>query len=446
LNSKLKSAVWLVVGLLIGASGAAAAATSSGERAVAYTKVRKAPPYEGFFTDPDTGFRVWRLGGSQQEMGSRLPYPDGNEALGILHGQHFYSKTSPVNRDETLVLGSGGQNQPYAALWSLKQHRLLAWVPGPQQEAHVQQRQLLWDRHDPLVYWFTEGDQLMRARIEPRTFKVRVARWDRFPEYRYVTFGYGEGNFSDDGRRIVLMGPDQKSGFTFMQPYEVEQKKVLPRRQLTSETQPEVDWAGVDPTGRYILFDQSVPVRRTVVVSFAKAATDVPMVIYEHAKHSDFVVDRQGEAWIVYGNWQGLFASRLSDGTDRKVWPVDNGGNVPFSVSGHVARVAGQAGMVLVSRNVDGGLYLVDIDEPARVRYVGNSRQGRKPEQARDPDAVWGVDTEGEVTFYKREPRGAVSRSGKYVFFTGDYQVYLPSGYDPEPEWCRAYLNMIEVE
>ncbi|HPE61329.1 MAG TPA: hypothetical protein PLB10_13425 [Thiolinea sp.] len=421
-------------------------ASQAAQRVTVSAGVREAPPYEGFFIDPDTGLRVWRLGGSQQEMGSRLAYPDGNEALGILHGQHFYSKTSPVNQDETLVLGSGGQNQPHAALWSLKQHRLIAWVPGPRQEANIQQRQLLWDRHDPLVYWFAEGNRLMRARIEPQTFIVTAEVWDRFPEYRYVTFGYGEGNFSDDGRRIVLMGPAQESGFIFMLPYEVEQKKVLPRRQLTSATQPEVDWAGVDPTGQYILFDQSVPDRRTVVVRFDQAAVDSPRLIYEHAKHSDFVIDHQGDVWIVYGNWLGLFASRLSDGTDRKVWPADNGDDNPFSVSGHVARVAGQPGMVLVSRNVDGGLYLVDIDQPEKVRYVGNSRQGRKPEQAKETDADWGVDSEGEVTFYKREPRGAISRSGKYVFFTGDYQFYLRSGYDSEPEPCRAYLNMIEVE
>lgn len=85
------------------------------------------PAFLSYQTDPDTGHKVWRLGGNGAEMGGVVNYPDGNEALGILHAQHFYSKVSPVNSAETYVLGAGGQNQPYAALWELATRRLVAW-------------------------------------------------------------------------------------------------------------------------------------------------------------------------------------------------------------------------------------------------------------------------------------------------------------------------------
>jgi hypothetical protein len=410
-----------------------------------------APEFAGYRRDPDTGNKVWRLGGDGAEMGGAVNYPDGNEALGILHGQHFYSKVSPVNSDETYVLGAGGQNQPYAALWNLATHRLVAWVPAAAQEAHVEQRQLMWDMKLPDVYWYTQGNELVRARIDFSNYEVQTEIWDQFADYEYITLGYGEGNFSDDGRRVVITGKAASGPYLYFTPYEVRQRRRYPRRQVTSPEQPEFDWAGVDPTGQYILFNRIHPNRQTLVLPFAEAATAQPRVVYEHMKHSDFVIDRQGEVWIVYGNWQGLFASRLSDGLDKRVWPAGEGVKEDDHVtaSGHVARVKGIPGQVLVSRHYDGGLYFMNIDQPGHSVYLGNSRHGRSPAGSSEQQIRQrGVDENGEVTFYKREPRGAVSASGRYVFFTSDYQTYLDSGegYDPEPEWCRAYLNMIELQ
>ncbi|CAA6812351.1 MAG: Unknown protein [uncultured Thiotrichaceae bacterium] len=408
------------------------------------------PNFLDYETDPDTGKKVWRLGGAGDEMGRALNYPDGNGALGILHGQHFYSKVSPVNSNETYVLGAGGQNQPYAALWELETRRLVAWVPAANQEAHVEQRQLMWDVKLPNVYWYTQGNELVRATIDFGNYQVKKVVWDRFADYEYITMGYGEGNFSDDGKRLVITGKSATDAYLYFTPYQVNERRKYLRRQVTSPEQPEFDWAGVDPTGEYILFNRINPERQTVVVPFDQAASAQPRVVYEHMKHSDFVIDRWGEVWIVYGNWKGLFASRLSDSEDRRVWPAGN--NVSesdkFTASGHVARVKSIPGQVLVSRHYDGGLYFMNIDQPGYSEYLGNSRHGRSPSTLTKAQIRHqGVDENGEVTFYKREPRGAVSASGRYVFFTADYQAYLKdgTGYDPEPEWCKAYLNMIEL-
>lgn len=308
----------------------------------------------------------------------------------------------------------------------------------------------MWDVKQPNVYWYTQGNELMRASIDFNTYRVATVVWDRFADYEYITMGYGEGNFSDDGQRLVITGKSASDAYVYFTPYEVPRRYKHPRRQVTSPQQPEFDWAGVDPTGQYILFNRIKPNRQTVVVPFAQAATAQPRVIYEHMKHSDFVVDRRGEVWIVYGNWQGLFASRLSDGADRRVWPAGESvsDTDKLTASGHVARVKSIPGQVLVSRHYDGGLYFMNIDRPGYSEYLGNSRHGRSPPTLSAAEIRHqGVDANGEVTFYKREARGAVSASGRYVFFVADYQTYLKSGqgYDPEPEWCKAYLNMIAL-
>ena len=227
------------------------------------------PSYLSHQVDSDTRHKVWRLGGSGAEMGgapgTALEYPDGNGALGVLHGQHFYSKVSPVNSDETYVLGAGGQNQQFAALWKLDTYELVAWVPAAEKgkELHVEQRHLMWDRIKPNVYWYTQANELVRATINFNDYSVQTEIWDTFPEYEHITLGYGEGNFSDNGKRLVITAKSALDSYTYFIPYLAHKRKQLPRRQVTSPEQPEFDWAGVDPTGKYILFNRINPDRQT---------------------------------------------------------------------------------------------------------------------------------------------------------------------------------------
>lgn len=408
------------------------------------------PPFAGSRVDPDTGLKVWRLGGSATEMHQQCPYPDGKDAITLLHAQHFYSRTSPANRSETHALSSGGQGKPYAALWRLADKRLVAWVPNASPEAHLQQRQLLWDKQADNVYWFTQGNQLWRASIDFANYRTRTEVWATFPDFAYVTFGFGEGNFSDDGKRLVLAGAARDSSGIYVQPYDVPNKKPLPWRKV-AEDEESFDWASVDPSGEYLLFAQHAPDEATLAVPFAEAATGKPRILLEDVKHSDLVLDAAGKAWLVYGNWRGLFAVRLADAHSQRVWPVQDDGQAKdapkgYSASGHVARIPGKPGWVLLSRHQDGGLYLVDISGKQPARYVGNSRHGRGPRQAADKPAArrWGVTRDGEVTMYKREARAAASASGRYLFFVSDYHAH--SRYEPEPEPGTAFLNMIELQ
>lgn len=410
-----------------------------------------APAFAGFRLDPDTGLKVWRLGGSAEEMGRQLAHPDGDGNITILHAQHFYSRTSPANIDETHVLGSAGQNHAYAALWRLSDKQLVAWVPGPLPEAHIQQRQLLWDRKAANVYWFTQGNQLMRATIDFKTYRVRTQVWDKFPEFAYITFGYGEGNFSDDGRRLVLTGEAKDGSGIYFQPYEVDDKQPLPRR-LAGKDEEAFDWASVDPSGEYIVYAVSQPEEKTLAVPFAQAASANPRVILDDIKHCDLLLDPDGKAWLVYGNWQGLFAVNLANASSRQVWPArakrKKEGDPANSASGHVARIAGKPGWVLLSRQRNGDLYLLDITGRQQAEYVGNSRHGRGPAHADNKQKArrWGVTADGEVTMYKREARAAASPSGRYLFFVSDYHAFATpdGGYEPEPEPSKAFLNMIE--
>lgn len=419
------------------------------------------PGFQQIEVDNDTAQSVWRLGGSSAEMGGQLPHPTGNSISGQ-HSQHFYSKTNAVNKDETYVLGSAGSTT-HAALWKLSTKQLVAWVPADP-SGHFQQRQLLWDKNISNVYWYTSGTKLYRAEIDFETYSISTSPelWDTFNEFEYITFGLGEGDFSDDGTKIVLVGKNHDNDDHTIISYLVPTKNKSTAKKLSellpNETSPLLDWSSVDPTGEYILLNQlNDDNRKTLVIPFDQNPV-APRVLYHHAKHSDFVIDNNNESWIVYGTWQGVFASKLSAPLLKQVWPVSSYIGSPVDIpraevsittiktaSGHVSRVANIPGLVLVSRHIDGGLYYINIDEPGKTRYVGNSRHGKRPAGHAQSKADWGVNTDGEPTRYLREPRPSASASGDYVLFASDYHIH-GTGYDtsPPPEF-KAHLNMIEV-
>ncbi|HRJ52419.1 MAG TPA: hypothetical protein PLE99_06615 [Candidatus Thiothrix moscowensis] len=438
---------FLMIGLLI-LTGGMEPACSAEHTVTPMT----APAFAASRLDPDTGFKVWRLGGDAGEMGQQLPHPDGNESITLLHAQHFYSRTPPSNRSETHALSAGGQGKPYAALWRLADKRLVAWVPSATPEAHIQQRQLLWDKQADNVYWFAQGNSLIRASIDFNTYQTHTEVWDTFPDFSYVTFGFGEGNFADDGQRLVLTGAARDNSGIYLQPYETIGKRALPRRKV-AEQEEDFDWASTDPSGKYIVLAQYQPAEQTLVLPFEQDATANPRLLLDDVKHSDFVLDPTGASWLVYGNWRGLSAIRLADAESRHIFPrnatPDREPRAEDNASGHVARIPAMPGWVLLSRSRDGSLLQVDISGQEKPRYIGNSRHGRGPKQASSKQAAqrWGVTHEGEVTMYKREARAASSASGRYAFFVSDYHVYATpqGGYDPEPEPSRAYLNMIET-
>ncbi|UJS25084.1 hypothetical protein [Thiothrix winogradskyi] len=426
------------------------------------------PNFLSYNIDLDTGKKVWRLGGSQNEMNTAKIYPTGSsDSISALHGQHFYSRISVSNKDETFAIGNTGNNSGYAALWRVSDKKLVAWVPASlyndSDARSYYQKQILWDRNSNNVYWYIKNNQIIKVTINLSDFTTTSAIYDTFNNYDQITFGNGEGNFSDDGSKIVIVGYYNGNINSYIIPYNVNTKNKGTPRYVAGNSGRMMDWAAVDPTGQYIVFD--IPISNnsawTWAVSFNNA-TGTPWLLYKNVKHSDFVIDKNAEPWIVLGNWKGVVACKLSSSLMKRVWPsyeVNNAGdgNIEFgtspvnssltTASGHMSRVKNRSGMVLMSRFMDGGLYYIDIDKPSESIYVGNTRHG-KPYQTSYASSIakWGVDDAGETKgyeSYKREPRGNASPSGRYVFFVSDYHAY-GNTYDMSPP-MTAFLNMIEL-
>lgn len=427
------------------------------------------PNFLSYNVDPNTGKKVWRLGGSQNEMNTAKTSPTGSpDSISALHGQHFYSRTSVSNKDETFAIGNTGNNSGYAALWRVSDKKLVAWVPASLyndlDERSYYQKQILWDRNSNNVYWYIKNNQIIKVTINLSNFTTTSAIYDTFSSYDQITFGNGEGNFSDDGSKIVIVGYYNGNINSYIIPYNVNTKTKGTPRYVAGNYGNDMDWAAVDPTGQFIVFDMPVNADEawTWVVRFDNV-TGTPRLLYTKTKHSDFVVDKNGEPWIALGNWKGVVACKLSSSLMKRVWPSyevnnANDGNIEFgtspvtlsltTASGHISRVGNRPGTVLMSRFMDGGLYFIDIDKPAESIYAGNTRHGvpYQPSYAASA-SQWGIDNAGEPTgdyeSYKREPRGNASSSGRYIFFVSDYHAY-GNTYDTDPP-MTAFLNMIEL-
>ncbi len=431
------------------------------------------PSFQNYQVDSNTSKKVWRLGGTQTEMNAAKTYPNGINSIQSLHAQHFYSRSPVTNKDETLAIGNSANRSGYAPLWRLSDKKLVNWIPASSysdsdssatSSRTYHEKQILWDKTTNNVYWYIKNNQLFRNTINLTNFAVTSTLYDTFSNYNYITFGNGEGNFSDDGNKIIIIGIYSNNADSYIIPYTISSKNKGTTKLVSGNASgASMDWASVDPTGEFIVFNTPTGTNpaSTWVVPFSNIL-GTPRLLYTDTKHSDFTIDKNGVPWIVLGNWKGVVAINLSSSLMKRVWPTSEtnsagDGNIQFgsdpidsirtTASGHISRVSGRPGMVLVSRHMDGGLYLINIDKSQESIYVGNSRHGLpyKPSYAPSIEA-WGIDSAGEPDgheSYKREPRGNASSSGRYIFFVSDYHAY-GNTYDTEPP-MTAFLNMIEL-
>ena len=422
--------------------------------------------------------KVWRLGGSHKEMDKKVLYRSPNEfwtqksKREVLdrQSQHFYSRTPVANSDQTYAIGSAAMGRPFSALWSLRTKELVAWVPASHATT-LAQIQILWDKNLNNVYWFLQDNQLYKATIDFSTYKVTVDSSQRaFIDYTDVTFGRGDGNFDDAGNKIVITG--FRNGVQYIIPFMVKEDRVLPARPVPKG----FDSASIDPQGKFIIYDvdngkkdnNGNNIEQTLIIPFDHAATAAPRVLYGRVKHGDFVVDSSNVSWYVYGDYRGVFAARLSDSFEKRIWPtyVESPSTkvltIEKSATGHISRVSKRPGMILVSR-LDDGMYFMNIDEPGYSSYVANAYLGKRPTKIFSDAMIkqfgprklyqpWGITNEGEVTNYLREPRANSSATGRYVFFVSDYRSlgdnendYNLTADGKDPGIKNAHLNLVDV-
>ncbi|MEZ5653988.1 MAG: hypothetical protein R3E87_25925 [Burkholderiaceae bacterium] len=158
--------------------------------------------------------------------------------------RHAYSLRQPWNADETLLL-LDGRFPGY-----LLDGRSLQLIGSFEQPSDP-----VWSNLDPNSLYGVAGNGLVVVDMSSR----QTRPLHRFDEYTEIAIGGGTGNFSDDDRRIVLIG--QRAGGVDVLVFDKLVMRVVSRRAFDGLSGPygDIDEARISPSGRYVLLGMKTP-------------------------------------------------------------------------------------------------------------------------------------------------------------------------------------------
>jgi hypothetical protein len=158
------------------------------------------PPQKGdMYRDPGFGCEVRRLTAGVEDYGSPA--------------HHEYSSMNPFNADNTRILGL--LNSGAFFIMDKRGNEIVSGaklgILGNQEPR--------WSPHNPNLLFFHERNQIIKYDLGTSTFStVHV-----FQNYTTINFGGGEGDISEDGDHIVVIGNNR-----FVQVYEFSTDTVSP--------------------------------------------------------------------------------------------------------------------------------------------------------------------------------------------------------------------------
>jgi hypothetical protein len=260
---------------------------------------RKAPPTLArpealvAFTDPGFGTRVQRITG---DPGTAIDGLAGQRWGAVV--RHFYSKYSAWNADETLLIlqnrepDDGGERlfldgQTYRPRFSRVAPGDVRWDPlRPDWMAYLDGDEFGW--------WHVRDDR-----------RERVAR---FPGYRRLSFGLGEGNLSWNGRWCVIVARNA-AGRQVAFAFDARTQKKFPDLDLEDVR---LDWASISPLGNYLVVDaDAFTALEDNAQVYDREGRKVGALWAEYGRpsHYDLTVDENGDEVAV-----GVSKSRPDNG------------------------------------------------------------------------------------------------------------------------------------
>ena len=175
----------------------------------------------------------------------------------------------------------------------------------------------VWSNKDPDVLFGVIGDSFVRIKVSTRTRTTLR----RFSEYSRIYIGGGEGNVSDDDRRVALIG--RRSGGVDVLVYDIANDAVVSIRRFDGYSGPhgDIDSAVISRSGRYVLLGVKEP--RGYDLYDAQNMQFLRRLVDNERSHGDIGYTMEGhEALITSANGRsGISSIRLSDGVLREEVP-----------------------------------------------------------------------------------------------------------------------------
>jgi hypothetical protein len=220
-----------------------------------------------------------------------------------------------------------------------------------------------WSNTNPNVIWNTSnGDnRLKRYDITSGTNST----FHTFGGYTGIDLGPSETTISDNDRYIALIGYLSSGGREVFL-FDTQSKAVLFKAGLPAEP----DWAGVSPTGRYVVVsygpDGSGTAQGYKIYDRDAANPSQPRHLANKTSHSDFARLADGAELLIHLN-NGVSAVRLANGQS---WVILSNSAFP---NGHVSgKAIDRWGWVYLSNHVYGSMGTPGHDQIVAVKTDGS--------------------------------------------------------------------------
>ena len=251
------------------------------------------PGYLASKSFPELGTKVMRI--TDSSLGSGRIF------------RHAYSVRQPWNADGSRLL----LVQSPVKLFDGRTYEPLGTLSLP--------GDAIWSNKDPDVIFGVSGNRFVRFKVSTRTQTTLRT----FPEYSAVYVGGGEGNVSDDDRRVALIG--KRSGGVDVLVYDIANDTVVATRRFDGYSGPwgDIDSAAISPSGRYVLVGQTKP-GLSYALYDAQTMNFLRTLVNNQLSHGDMGYTVEGhEVLLTQANGQAaLYSIRLSDGVQRVEVPA----------------------------------------------------------------------------------------------------------------------------
>jgi hypothetical protein len=317
--------------------------------------------------------------------------------------RHNYSTDQPWNSDETLIKLAGYP----AAILDANTYELLRWADIPSTGK--------WANTNPNIIYGTSGNSFVAYNVTSNTTNTLRT----FSGYSSISFGYGEGNLSNDDRYIGFIG--SSNGDRIYIVYDILNDVITGERNVGSGG--DLDWFSVSASGNYAVAawrpDGTGP-------NAGYKVYDITLTTEQHLNdntaHSDFGIDANGNDVIVaYG-----YEPEWNQGFYLKYIRLDTGEVTPlFSYPG------GIWGGHVSTRNIDrpGWAYISEgccTDNPVAPREIfaikldNSNTIERFAKHHSDYDAGYG-----------HEAQAVPNRDGTKVLFASNWNNAFGGNYAP---------------
>ncbi|HLV14893.1 MAG TPA: hypothetical protein VKY41_06915 [Xanthomarina sp.] len=216
--------------------------------------------------------------------------------------RHHYSKDSPWNSDGTLIKLAGFP----AAILDAKTFKFKKWANIPSSAT--------WSNINPNIMYGTSGNKLVSYNILINVSQTIYT----FSDFQNISYGYNEGNMSNDDRYIGLIGENFNNVTLIV--FDILNSTIVGTKELGSKEG--LDWFSVSPLGNY------------AVVSWQPdgSADNQGLKVYDldltnkrhltdFTTHADLGIDSEGnEVYVAFGDVETrpndyyIKMVRLSDG------------------------------------------------------------------------------------------------------------------------------------